>query len=304
MSEYPRGGRWRQAMAAIGRRPFAWLAAVLVAGLALGAVLLLAISLWSLWPLARVASLAPQATVRVAAGASAAEADALRSSLALLPTVAAARFVSRDAALAQIAARTPADRDAIGQLAVNPLPDVVVVTFRPDAEAEAIEAAVTVIRKMARVDGVELDLAWYRKFRALARIGVAASAATAGALVVHAVGWLIVAVSVSAPIDARRAQLLWLLGADDRAVRRAPVAAAVLTGVAVAAIALVLARIGWLWLDRELGSVGRLYGSTVRLQWPAPAWLAAFVVAAWLAGALIGSMRARARLRAIRAERV
>jgi len=292
--------RWREAIRAIGRRPFAWLAAVLVAALALGAVLLLAISLWSLRPLAQAASIAPQATVRVAAGATADEAGSLRSSLALLPTVAATRFVSRDAALAQIAARTPADRDAIGQLAVNPLPDVVVVTFRQDARPDAIEATAAVIRKMARVDGVELDLAWYRKFRALGRIGVAVSVAAIGAFVLHAAGWLIVAVSVSAPIDARRAQLLWLLGADDRGVRRAPVAAAAITALAVAAAALVMARIGWLWLDRELGSVGHLYASPIRLQWPRPAWLAGFVAAVWLAGALIGSIRARARLRGIR----
>jgi cell division protein FtsX len=288
------------ALAAIGRRPLAWLAVVLVAGLALGAVLLLAISFWSLRPLAQAASIAPQATVLVAAGATAAEADTLRGSIALLPTVVGTRFISRDAALAQIVGRTPADREAIGQLAVNPLPDVVVVNFRQDARPDAMEATAAVIRKMARVDGVELDLAWYRKFLALARIGIAVSVAAVGALAVHAAGWLIVAVSVSAPIDARRAQLLWLLGADDRAVRRAPVAAAGLTALTVAAVALTAARIGWLWLNRELGSIGPLYATAVKLQWPAPSRLAAFVAAVWVAGALIGSIRARLRLRAIR----
>jgi cell division protein FtsX len=288
------------ALAAIGRRPLAWLAVVLVAGLALGAVLLLAISFWSLRPLAQAASIAPQATVLVAAGATAAEADTLRGSIALLPTVVGTRFISRDAALAQIVGRTPADREAIGQLAVNPLPDVVVVNFRQDARPDAMEATAAVIRKMARVDGVELDLAWYRKFLALARIGIAVSVAAVGALAVHAAGWLIVAVSVSAPIDARRAQLLWLLGADDRAVRRAPVAAAGLTALTVAAVALTAARIGWLWLNRELGSIGALYATAVKLQWPAPSRLAAFVAAVWVAGALIGSIRARLRLRAIR----
>ncbi len=287
-------------MAGIGRRPLAWLMTALVAGLALGAVLLLAVALWSLWPLAQGASIAPQATVVLGAGAAPAETDALRGSLSLLPTVAAARLISRDAALAQVAARTPADRDAIGQLPVNPLPDVVVLTFRQGAAPEAIESTAAVIRKMAHVDGVELELGWYRKLRALARIGGVASVVVMGMLAAHAIGWLLVAITLSTPIDARRTQLLWLLGADDRAVRRAPVTAAALTALVVALIALVAARAGWVWLAGELGSVGQLYGSAVAFQWPPPRWLVVFVAAVSFAGALIGSIRARLRLRAIR----
>ena len=301
MSECPTGNRWRQALGAIGRRPVAWAVAAVVAGLALGAVLLVAIACWSLRPLVEQGPIAPQATVIVAGGANPAEVDALRSSLSLLPTVAATKFVSHDAALAQIASRTPADRDAIGQLAANPLPDVIVLTFRSNSAPDVIESTAGAIRKMAHVDAVELDLGWYRKFWALARVGVAVSLAAIAALVVHAAGWLAVAVTVSAPIDARRVQLLWLLGADDRGVRRAPVAAAALTAVAGAAVALVAARVGWLWLGRELGSVGQLYAAAFRLRWPAPAWLAAFVAAMSVAGAVIGSIRARLRLQAIRA---
>jgi cell division transport system permease protein len=300
MTEYAVGGRFRQALGSIGRHPFAWLAAVLVAGLALGAVLLVAIALWSLRPLAQQAAVAPEATVALAAGAASAEVDALRAALQQLPAVAATRFVSRDAALAQIAARAPADREAIGQLAGNPLPDVVVVAFRPDAGADAIESTVAAIRKMARVDAVEIDLGWYRKVRAIARIGAVAAAAAVGALAVHAAGWLIVAVVISAPIDAQRVRLLWLLGADDRGLRRAPVAAAGLTAVAVAAMAVLAARAGWMWLNGELGSLGRLYGGPLQVQWPPAAWLAGFVGGVLAIGALIGSVRARARLRAIR----
>jgi cell division transport system permease protein len=299
MSECPTGSRWRQALAAIGRRPFAWTAAVVVAGIALGAVLLVAIAAWSLRPVVEKSSVAPEATVMLAA-ASSSEVDALQHSLLQLPAVAATRFVSRDAALAQIASRSAADRDAIGQLAANPLPDVVVITFRMDATPEAIEAAAAAIRRMARVDAVELDLGWYRKLRALAGVGVTVALALGAALIVHAAGWLTVAVAVSAPIDARRTQLLWLLGADDRGVRRTPVAAAALTALAVAAIAILAARAGWIWLERELGSVGRLYSADVRLQWPEPERLAWFGLAILVVGVVIGSIRARLRLRAIR----
>jgi cell division transport system permease protein len=300
MSECPTGSRWREALGSIGRRPAAWIAAVVVAGLALGAVLLVAIAGWSLRPLVEQSSVAPEVTVVLAAGANPADVDALRNALSLLPAVAAARYVPRDAALAQIAARTPADRDAIGRLIANPLPDVVVLSFRSDTSPDAIESAAAAIKKMARVDAVDVDLGWYRKLWALARIGVAGSVVVAGALLVHAAGWLTVAVALSGPIDARRARLLWLLGADDRAVRRTPVTAGALSALAVAAIALVSARAGWQWLNQELTSVGRLYASAVRLQWPPEQWLAGFALAVLAIGLLIGSVRARLRLRTIR----
>jgi len=158
MSECPTGSRWREALGSIGRRPAAWIAAVVVAGLALGAVLLVAIAGWSLRPLVEQSSVAPEVTVVLTAGANPAEVDALRNALSLLPVVAAARYVPRDAALAQIAARTPADRDAIGRLIANPLPDVVVLSFRSDTSPDAIESAAAAIKKMARVDAVDVDL--------------------------------------------------------------------------------------------------------------------------------------------------
>ena len=287
-------------MALIGRRPLAWVVAVIVAGLAVGTVLLVAIVGWSVHAWADQGSVAPDATVILASGATPAESDALRNALSLLPAVASAQFVPRDVALAQIAQRTPSDRDAIGQLAPNPLPDVVVLSFRTATSPAAIESAVAAIKKMPRVDGVDLDLGWYRKLWAAAQIGATGSLALAGALALHAVGWLLVAVVVSGPIDARRTRLLWMLGADDRVVRRAPLAAAALTALAVALIALVSARAGWQWLQRELVSVGRLYAAAPQLQWPPPPWLAWFVAAVLAAGLLVGTVRARLRLGALR----
>jgi cell division transport system permease protein len=246
------------------------------------------------------AAIGLEASVLLAAHAPAAETEALRNSLEQLGTVASARFLSRDAALADLAARTPSDREAIDQLAVNPLPDAIVVTFRPWAAPDAIESTAAAIRKMPRVDAVELDVGWYRKVRALLRLVVPGAGFLGAAFLVHAVGWMLVAVTLSAPIDSGRVQLLWLLGADDRMIRRTPVAAGALTALVAAAVALLVTRAGWVWLDSELASIARLYAAQVRLRWPAPSWVAGFLGVATLAGALIGSVRARARLRAIR----
>lgn len=300
MADFPAGGFFSQALTLIGRRPFTWLGGVLLAGLALGALLLVAITLWSLRPVAERASVAPEATVTVASGATPADVEALRASLQQLPPVVAARFVSRDAALAQLASRSPADREAIGQLAANPLPDVVIVTFRPDAAPGAIESSAAAMRKMSRVEAVEVDVGWFRKLRAIARLGAVVCVAAIGALAVHASAWLTVAVAVSAPIDPHRVRLLWVLGADDRSVRRGPVAAAAVTALAAAGVALVVARAGWVWLAEQIGSLARLYASPVQLLWPPPSWLAGFALALVVAGAVLGSLRARSRLRAIR----
>ncbi len=240
----PSGRLLRQVLSAIGRRPVAWVTAVLLAALGLGALGLAAISFWSLRPYVARAAIGPEASVLLAAHAPAAETEALRNSLEQLGTVASARFLSRDAALADLAARTPSDREAIDQLAVNPLPDAIVVTFRPWAAPDAIESTAAAIRKMPRVDAVELDVGWYRKVRALLRLVVPGAGFLGAAFLVHAVGWMLVAVTLSAPIDSGRVQLLWLLGADDRMIRRTPVAAGALTALVAAAVALLVTRAG------------------------------------------------------------
>jgi len=222
MSEFPSGRLGRPVLSAIGRRPVAWLAAVSLAALGLGALLLAAIAIWSLRPYAGRVLIAPQASVMLAASTSSAEADALRRSLAQLAAVASTRFVARDAALADLASRAAADRQAIEQLATNPLLDAVVVTFSADASVDAIESAAAVIGKMPHVDAVELDVGWYRaSFERCCgwRWSVPGSSVSAFCCCMRWAG-LLVAVTLSAPIDSGRVQLLWLLGADDRAVRR------------------------------------------------------------------------------------
>lgn len=300
MSASPTASAWRQAAAALGRRPLAWAGAVVLAGLAWGASLLIVMAALSLRPLLERGTLAPTATAVLAAAASPAEADAAAASMRQLPAVLEVRLVPRDAALAQIAQRSAADREAVGQLAANPLPDVLVVTFRPAAGPDAVEATAAASRKVARVEQVTLDLGWYRKLWALGQVGLTAGALIAGAVLLQAVVWLLVAVCLSADLPPGRVRLLWLLGADDRRLRRAPMLGAAWTALACAAVALASARAGWQWLDRELGHLGQLYGQPVPLLWPAPLWLGAAGGAILILGMAMGMVRAQTRLGAIR----
>jgi len=286
-------GSWGDVFSAIGRRPLSWMVAVLLASFCWAVLILTAVTVWSLRPLAERSSIAPEATVVLSSGTTAAQIDSLRSALSALPPIAATRFVSSEEALGQIAARSAANRDAIGQLAANPLPDSVVLSFRTGASPEAVDSAAAAIRKMPRVESVELDSSWYRKLWALATIGSTALLALGAALLAQGAAWLAVAVVVSGPVDPHGVQLMRLLGADERAIRRAPVAAAAITALIVAALALVCARVGWQWLQGRIVSAGRLYGATAELQWPDPIWLTGFAVALLLAALLLGSFRAR-----------
>jgi cell division protein FtsX len=291
------GGSVRAAMQVIGRRPFAWCAAVLAAALSLSALLLAAAGAQVLRPWIDQGGLPVHATVMLAAGV--ADSDALRKSMARLPVVASVSFVSRDAALARLAARSAADRDAIAQLAVNPLPDSYVVEFRADVEAADIESAATAMRKMPRVDGVQLDLGWYRKLRSTLRLAAGGALALAALVAINAFGWLLAVIALCARIDERQVRLLNLLGADQRTLRKPAVVAGALSAFVAAAAAIALARLAWTWLEPRTADLAVQYAQPLRVPWPDPQWLVLGTLVLGLSGAVLASIAAGARLGAI-----
>ncbi len=301
MSLHPSGGALRRAMAVIGAAPFQWCGAVLACGVGLGAIVLAAIVGFSARGLLEQGGIAAQASVLIAANASRPDADALRASLLRLEPVTSATFVSRDAALAQIAARSAADREAIGQLAANPLPDAFTVMFRADAPADLIEACAGTMRKLPHVDAVQLDLSWYRKLRAGLRVARLGTEALLALSLASALGWWMVALALCVRIDAAEVALLRLLGADDRLIRRPAFVAGALTGFAVSLVALCAARFAWIWLDAEVSALAGLYSSTLHLLWPEPPVLAVGAAAMVVASALLAAVGARGGLRAVSA---
>jgi cell division protein FtsX len=283
----------------IGARPFAWCGAVMSAGLSMAAMLLGAAAVFGMRPMLEHGGLPVQATALIAAGAGSSEIDALRASLSRIDMVASAAFVSRDAALAQLAARSAADREAIAQLGANPLPDAFVVTFRPDASAEAVDLAAAAIRRLPHVDGVQLDLSWYRKFRAALRLARLGSMALLAFVGISAVGWLLVALSLCIRLDAAQVLLLQLLGAEDRLIRRPVVIAGSITAAACGLVAAGTARFAWIWIDREASGLAALYSSSFRLPWPDLDLLGLSMLALGIGGALLASIGARIRLAAV-----
>lgn len=293
-----------EALRLIGGRPAAWVGIVGSTGALLAALTLGALAAWNLQPLAARMLFGPEATVFMAPGATGADVAAVRDRLQQLAHVGSVRFIARDAALAEIAHRAPVAGAALADIKENPLPDAFVVSFEPGSDPDAIETAIFAVRRAAAVDGVQLDLGWYRKLLALVGVGrrIALMAAAVGAVAVA--GWLWIAATTWVRIDPSDARLLWLLGADDRAIRRPSIYAGFLSAVAAASTALALDWAALRWLEPAVVELVHRYpgAETWRLETPLPWAAGAFVLGMGWVGAAAAFLRSAATLRSIRSE--
>lgn len=279
------------ALRAMAQRPLATLLAMLLAALALWLPLALASLAWPLLPAWQRLDAPAQAVVFVAPGAGSSEIAALRGKLAEQAYVAAATHVPRDTALAELARRAPGG--SLPELKVNALPDAIVVDFGRDTPPDAADAAVAAMRKLARVDSVQFDSAWYRRWTAAVTLGRSVAAVVAAVLVVLSIGAVAAAARMPQPIGRDELAVLRLVGASAAYRRRPFVYAGALVGLgagalAVAGLAAVLFGAGPALAARAsaLGLDGR---------WTLPGWpaLAGMVVGAAVIGGLAGSAAGR-----------
>ena len=233
-------------------------------------------------------SVRPEATLFVTFGTPSADTQALQAKVAGIDAVAAVRFLGRDDALAALSTR--ADSAAGGVVAAlksNPLPDAYLVRFEPSAPPDRIEAALTALRRLPRVDGVDFDMSAWRKayhLEALLR-GSGGAALVIGAILV--VGLAVRLGSAGLPIAAAEIQALRVMGATMAQIVQ-PVALLGALGCAAAGAAgMGIAMIVNAVAGPRLASLAELYG--LPWTWPLPsAWLAAMTVAVIAIGALIG----------------
>jgi len=222
----------------------------------------------------------PTVSVFLVAQAGAKERESAERALRALPGVAAVRFVSRDAALAELAALEGMG-DLLAGLDGNPLPDTLVATLS-DADPGTAAAVTGRIRSIPGVANVQSDVAWVARLAAIAR-----AIRWVGVLL----GVLMAAAVVAATFAAARLQALThrqaiavstLLGATRRWVARPYVVHGVLQGAAagLGAAAIVAASLAGL-------------GGILRPTFPAIADLVAVPALPWTlaavgAGALLG----------------
>jgi len=288
----------RETARLIRRRPGSFLLAVLLAAAAFTVPLTGASVARSAAPLVQQLPVGPEINLFLAPSTSTTEIRQLQSQLAGRPGVAGVEWITRDAALQALAARTGSNAQV--DLKNNPLPDVLVVTLSPQAAPTEVETVLAELRRLPRVDSAAADTGWHRQLRALLR-----SAATAGILVGGlALGLLVLVVLASVQLQltasAEYVQVLRLVGADTQFIVRPFAYAGALTlGLSV----LGAAGLTWAGLTAvatPAAELAQTYGAAVDLQ-PLPSqWLVALASGATVLGGLIAALGTRWSLRRLR----
>jgi cell division transport system permease protein len=286
----------QRAVRTAARQPGALLLALLLAVLAcivLLATLIAAPSAWTQWQRAQ-ALRAAEATAFLAPGTPSTEIKATLARAEALPAVGAVRHVTRDAALAELSARSGSGA-ALPELKSNPLPDALVVRFAAAATPTQVDATVAALRKLPKVEVVHFDGTWHQRLSTMIATGLALGAAVAAAALLAIVLALVSAVRLLTVGDLAEVRVMRLVGATEGTIVRpyAYTGAGLLLVASLAAIgALTLA---WRWLQPALAG---LPGLDLGWNMPAPPLvvLTGFALAAALLGLALGALAGRSAL--------
>jgi cell division transport system permease protein len=273
--------------------------ALLLASTALTLPLLVAALAWPLHGAWSRLDAPAQAVVFAAPGTAGSDVAALRVRLAEQPGVASATLVMRDTALADLMRRAPGG--ALPELKANPLPDAVVVTFARATPPTAVDTTVAALRKLPRVDSVQFDGDWYRRWMAGADAARVAGGAIALLLGVLAVAGVLGAAQLPSVIGPAELRLLALFGAPAADRRRPFIYAGGLIGLAAGIVTGGVVTSVLTSVAQQLAGVQPVGGAV--LDWPQPATAPWFglIAGAALTGLLVGLIGGRwAGSRAIR----
>ena len=214
--------------------------------------------------LARSTTPTPQVSLFMDVAAERTAAEAVGAQLAKRTDVGHYRFVPREETLARMR-KSEGLGDVIDALQRNPFPDAYVID-PADGRPEAMEALAAELRKLPKVEHVQLDSAWVRRLDALlnlARNGVALLAALLG-LGLVAVTFNTIRLQVVTRRD--EVEVSRLLGATDAYIRRPFHYFGLLQGLLGGVIAWAMVWLATLWLARPIGELAQLYGLAFSLQ--------------------------------------
>lgn len=257
-----------QTLARLVRSPFATALNVAAIGVALALPLAGYCVLSNLELVSRRISMEPQLSVFLAEDAGEAEIAAVEARLNDAAGVRGVRFISRDAALAELS-RTAGMKEVIASLPRNPLPDAFVVTLSGSdpALAEHLEVKFKAFPKVAHI---QADSAWVRRLDALLRLGRTAVVLLSGMLGLALVAVTFNTIRLQILTQRDEIELCRLIGATRAYIRRPFFYLGALLGLlgGLAALAMVLAVLAF--MNHDLVKLALLYGSSLRLQFPSP----------------------------------
>jgi len=181
--------------------------------------------------------------------------------------VAAASYVSREAALAEFR-ELSGFGEALTALEENPLPAVVVV--RPDARAVGGPASIEALRErlatLPEVEVAQLDMEWVKRLYALMDIGRHGIWFLGGVLGLAVL--LVVGNTIRLAIQNRRDEIVItkLIGGTDAFIRRPFLYTGFWYGLIGGFIALALVAAGFWFLQEPVHQLAGLYGGGFRLE--------------------------------------
>jgi len=196
-----------------------------------------------------------------------AEAEAFAVQVAARDDVSAARFVSREAALAEFAALSGFG-DLLSGLDSNPLPHLVLVTPVGALDGDALAALREALASEPLVAEVVLDMAWLRRLQEIMTIGRRGVVAVGILLLLGVV--LTLGNTVRLTIESRRDEIVVvkLVGGSDGFVRRPFLYTGLWYGVGGGLIGGLLV-VALLWfLAAPVDRLAASYGSAFRLSGP------------------------------------
>jgi cell division transport system permease protein len=271
-----------QTAARLARSPLATALNVLAVSVALALPFGVYCVLGNLESLSRKVSVDPQLTVFLARDAAKADLAAVEARLRGARGVRAVRFISRDAALADLG-RASGMAEVIASLPQNPLPDAFVVTLSvsdPDV-ADLLEVE---FKSLPKVAYVQADSAWVRRLDALLRLGRTAVVLLAGLLGIALVAVTFNTIRLQILTQRDEIELCRLIGATHAYIRRPFFYFGSLLGLlgGLAALGIVIA--GLAILNRDLATLARWYGADLYLSFPTPQEMASVLGSAAVLG--------------------
>lgn len=197
------------------------------------------------------------------------------------------RFVSKEDALKRLQG-SEGMAEIVASLPKNPLPDAYIV--EPAAtEPEQLEALRQTMSGWPKVDHVQLDSAWIRRFDAFLRLGKLAVTLLAGIFAAGLVAVTFNTIRLQVMSQAAEIEVARLIGATDAFIRRPFYYFGALQGACGGLLAFVLVALGLRLLAGPVSELAGLYGGSFALHGPAP--FEAVLLA--VAGALLGWLGAQ-----------
>lgn len=227
---------------------------------------------------------APQISVFLRPSVARTEAEGLAARLKRDARIREVRFLSREAALAELRA-TEALAEVAAALGENPLPDAFLVKPR-HAEPEALAALATELRAHPAVGEVHLDSDWGRRFAALAKIARIGIGLLAALLALGLVAVTFNTIRLQVLTQRQEIEVSRLVGATDAFIRRPFYYLGLLQGLAGGLIALAIVAGSLAALNAGVLELSKTYGSSFRLAFlripDAAAVLAFSALLGWL----------------------